>query len=518
MKNGIQRTPKKGRKPEPGKIDIKKYLFAGAFAFFSALVIQKTFGIEELIGGFLVASALLFILYRDIMRYKPQYTSSSSMLVLLGIIIVGTLALGRVSEYLYMGLSKGIGIETGEAYMFGIPIPAGAMLAVLLLDFHTAIVVALVSSLLTGFWLHDASFSVYAFIGSLTAAFSVIRCKKRTDILKGGLYLFAANVLTSSAILLFGGELLTVKALYAVMYATLSAFFVVALVSLLLPLLESLFKVTTDISLLELLNLEHPLMKTLMVSAPGTYHHSIIVGNLVEAAAEGIGVNPLLGRVCAYFHDIGKIKMPEYFIENLTTGHSKHERLTPHMSSMILTSHVKEGVELAVQYKLPKTVTDIIEQHHGTNLITYFYEKAKGQGGEPLSEDEYRYPGPRPQSKEAALVMMADAVDAASRVLNEPTPSRISALVNKIINHILIEGQLDDCELTLKDINEIKKRFIYILTGVLHKRVDYPGFDFNGLGKDEGSDSKPSKTDKARPQTDKEGLGEGAQTIGAQKV
>ncbi|HDO21870.1 MAG TPA: HDIG domain-containing protein, partial [Nitrospirae bacterium] len=259
---------------------------------------------------------------------------------------------------------------------------------------------------------------------------------------------------------------------------------VAAIVSITLPVLEYIFKITTDISLLELLDLNQPLMKNLMITAPGTYHHSIIVGNLVEASAEAVGVNPLLARVSAYYHDIGKIKMPEYFVENQAGSVSKHDKLSPHMSSMILISHVKEGTELGKQYNLPQIINDIIEQHHGTNLITYFYQKAKNDMGENPSEEEYRYPGPKPQSRVAALVMLADAVEAASRVLKDPTPSRIEALVDKIINHVFIDGQLDDCELTLKDLSLIKKHFIYILTGIFHRRIDYPGFDFN-------SDSKP---------------------------
>jgi putative nucleotidyltransferase with HDIG domain len=276
-----------------------------------------------------------------------------------------------------------------------------------------------------------------------------------------------------------------------------------------LPILEYTFKVTTDISLLELLDMEQPLMKNLMITAPGTYHHSIIVGNLVESAAEAVGVNPLLARVSSYYHDIGKVKMPEYFVENQSNSMSKHEKLAPHMSSIIISSHVKEGVELAKQHKLPQPIIDIIEQHHGTSLMTFFYQKAKGQRDESEpSEEEYKYPGPKPQTRVAALVMMADAVEAASKVLNDPTPARIAALVDKIINHIFLEGQLDECELTLKDISEIKKHFSYILTGILHKRIDYPGFNFNGSSSkfqeaqrqiNEGYNTEQAKNDKDKP-------------------
>jgi len=199
----------------------------------------------------------------------------------------------------------------------------------------------------------------------------------------------------------------------------------------------------------------------------------------VESAAEAVGVNPLLARVSAYYHDIGKVKMPDYFVENQSAASSRHEKLTPHMSAMIIVNHIKEGVELAKQYNLPEPIIDIIEQHHGNMLVNYFYQKAKEKGeGSPPVEEDYKYHGPKPQTRVAALVMMADAVEAASRVLTDPTPARIASLVDRIINHIFLEGQLDECELTLKDIHEIKKRFTYILTGIFHKRIDYPGFDF----------------------------------------
>ncbi|MDA8169420.1 MAG: HDIG domain-containing protein [Nitrospiraceae bacterium] len=479
-----------------------RYGYMALFSMLSSLAIWRGMHLESLLGAFFISLLLMVVFYRDMLRYKPRFISSGRRLVLLGLMLAGTLLLSRLSEFVLTGMSKGLGFP-GGSIIYAIPVATGAMLVMLLFDSHTSIMFSFVVSLLAGLWLRDAAYTVYVFMGSLTAAFSVIRCKKRTEILKGGVYLLGINVVTVIFILLFRGELFTVKAGFSVLFAVVSAFGVIAAVSLSLPLLEYLFGITTDISLLELLDLEHPLMKTMMITAPGTYHHSIIVGNLVEAAAEDVGVNPLLARVSAYYHDIGKIKMPEYFIENQAGAASKHERLTPHMSSMVLISHVKEGVELAKQYKLPEAVIDIISQHHGNSLITYFYQKAK-EKSEELAEDEYRYPGPSPQTKVAALVMMADAVEAASRVLSDPTSTRISALVNKIINHIFIEGQLDNCELTLKDIQAIKKRFIYILTGILHKRIDYPGFDFEREAGSAGADIQPPRPDTAKPQQDKE--------------
>ena len=383
MKNGTQKTSR--------KIDIKKYLLLIMFGFLSAIAIQERTGAEHFIGGLLTACLLLAILYRDILRYKPAYFKNYTMLVLLGFMIVSTLILGRFFEYILANLARGIGLAHIEITLFGIPIAAGAMLATLLFDFHTAIVFSFVVSLLSGLWLNSSIFPVYAFVGSLTAAFSVIRCKRRSALLMGGFYVGVISVVTASILLLFTGEFFSAKAFPAVMFALSSGISVTAVVSVLLPLLEYTFKVTTDISLLELLDMEQPLMKNLMITAPGTYHHSVIVGNLVESAAEAVGVNPLLARVSSYYHDIGKIKMPEYFVENQSNSLGKHEKLAPHMSSMIISSHVKEGVELASQHKLPQPIIDIIEQHHGTSVMTFFYQKAKGQRDEnEPSEEEYK--------------------------------------------------------------------------------------------------------------------------------
>jgi putative nucleotidyltransferase with HDIG domain len=220
-----------------------------------------------------------------------------------------------------------------------------------------------------------------------------------------------------------------------------------------------------------------PMLRELMIQAPGTYHHSIIVGNLAEAAAETIGANPLLARVAAYYHDIGKVRKPLYFVENIGCQENRHDKLAPSMSALILMSHVKDGSDLARENKLGQLLVDIIRQHHGTALIKYFFDKAKNQsdpGVQQVDERDYRYPGPKPQTREAALIMLADAVEAASRTLTDPTPARIQGMVQKIINNIFIDGQLDECELTLKDLHNIAKSFNRILAGIFHHRIDYP--------------------------------------------
>jgi len=444
----------------------------------SAIVMQNEIDIGFFLGSMLIAIALYFILFKDIKRYKPAFINEKKMVWLLGILLVTTLFIGKAFDYLNASLSRGFGFPDGIASMFGAPVAAGAMLVALIFDFHAALIFALVISLLAGISFNNPVISVYVYIGSLTAAFSVMRCKKRSALILGGLHVSIVNVVVAFIILLLTSNLFSGMAVPSFLFSAMSGFFVVAIVSIALPLIENAFGISTDISLLELLDIDQPLMRKMMLEAPGTYHHSFIVGSLAEAAAKGVGANPLLARVSSYYHDIGKTKMPEYFIENQQSGDSRHERLAPHMSSIILIAHVKEGVEMALQYKLPQNVIDIIQQHHGTRMMTYFYQKARDQaGGAPVIEADYRYPGPKPRTKVAALIMMADSVEAAARALKDPTPARISALVEKIINEIFIDGQIAECELTLKDISEIKRRFTHVLTSIFHKRIQYPDID-----------------------------------------
>jgi hypothetical protein len=233
-----------------------------------------------------------------------------------------------------------------------------------------------------------------------------------------------------------------------------------------------------------------------MIEAPGTYYHSVVVGTLVEAAASAIGANPLLAKVCGYYHDIGKLKQPLYFIENQKDGINKHDKLEPSMSSLILIAHIKNGIEIAKENKLGQVIIDTIRQHHGTSLISFFYEKAKQKKGEDAVEiDNFRYPGPRPQTREAGLVMLADVIEAASRTLENPTPAKIQGLVQNLINKVFSDSQLDNCELTLKDLNKIAKSFNTILNGIYHHRIEYSDnlSLINGKGKDGSPDRQPPK-------------------------
>ena len=257
-----------------------------------------------------------------------------------------------------------------------------------------------------------------------------------------------------------------------------------------LPLLEHLFQVTTDISWLELSDLNHPLLRRMTIEAPGTYHHSLVVANLAESAAEAIGANATMCRVCAYFHDVGKLVKPQYFTENMSFERNPHDDLAPSMSALIIIAHVKEGVDLSLNHKLNQRIVDIIQEHHGTSLVYYFYQRAIQQqedaraGGKIMNireedipevqEESFRYPGPKPQTKESAIVSLADIVESASRSLEKPTPQKVEQLVNELIEERIADGQLDECDLTLGNLRVIAERFRFTLMTMLHTRIAYP--------------------------------------------
>ncbi len=378
-------------------------------------------------------------------------------------------------------IARGFHFFSPKALVFAIPVASGAMLVSIFHGMGVAASFAVISCFLASRVVGgQVEFFVYFFIGSLVAAHGVKDCRERGVFIKSGLKVGLCNMALALSIEALGGSFSPLEILIAVLSAFVGGIFVAVIASGLLPLIEMSFGYTTDIKLLELANLDQPLLRELMVQAPGTYHHSVIVSNMVEATAKAVNANPLLAKVSAYYHDIGKIRKPLYFIENQVDRENKHEKLAPSMSSLILTSHVKDGVEMAKKEGLGREIMDIIRQHHGTSLISYFYEKAKEQqekkGGKSLEVEEevFRYPGPKPQTKEAGLVMLADVVEAASKTLVDPTVARIQGMVQKIINKVFSDGQLDECELTLKDLHEIAKSFNLTLSGIFHHRIEYP--------------------------------------------
>lgn len=312
-------------------------------------------------------------------------------------------------------------------------------------------------------------------ISGTVAAISTTNAHQRSKIMISGLIVSFTNLILITGFGLINGYSAKMI-LINCFYGTLNGVFCAILTIGSLPLWEYMFNILTPIKLLELSNPNHPILKRLLVEAPGTYHHSIIVGNLSESAAQAIGCNSLLARVGSYYHDIGKLKRPYFFKENQLTSDNPHDKISPYLSSNIIRSHVQDGITLAKEHKIPKDIINIIEQHHGETLVKYFYHKALNERNESksASANDFKYSGPKPKTKEAAIVMMADSVEAAVRSLSEPTKDNIKELVKKIIEGKLNEEQLQDCDLTFKDLETIRATFINILMGIFHERIEYP--------------------------------------------
>jgi putative nucleotidyltransferase with HDIG domain len=456
-----------------------------------------------LLTGVFVASFYLFST-KNIKKVAP----TNKDLLFFALATIFSLAMTKISMVLAEGIANSWPGVPLSAFYYFIPIAAGAMLVRIVLNSEVALIYSILISLLTGLMVGEGIFlPLFYFIGGIVGAHSVARCEQRSRLLKGGLLVGLTNLLL---ILLQGmstSRFLEADTIYGLFMGLAGGIAAGVIVMGVTPLVESIFGYTTDIRLLELANLDQPILKELLLKAPGTYHHSIIVGNLAEGGAKAISVNPLLARVSAYYHDIGKATKPQYFVENQMSRNNRHDKLAPSMSSLILVSHVKEGIEIAKGHRLGTKIIDIIKQHHGTRLINFFYQRAKEHekpGGQEVDERDFRYLGPKPQTKEAGLVMLSDAVEAASRSLDDPTPARIQGLVQKIINDIFIDGQLDECELTLKDLNAIAKSFTIVLNAIHHQRIEYPETQLEGERSPNGSrGTKSAKEPASRPKKGK---------------
>lgn len=362
-----------------------------------------------------------------------------------------------------------------------IPVAAVAMLVALLFNDRELVFVASVISALAVGMIAGNNFhlSLVFLFGSLTAGAVVFGARRRSQIIKAGFYCGIVQFVTPILLNPSREFFLYERFLPAYLISLVGNGLICAgVATLVLPIFEYVFKVLTNISLLELADFNHPILKELIAKAPGTYHHSLLVGNLAEAAANAISANALFARVGAYYHDIGKIEKAQYFSENQPAEESKHDKLESTLSKTIIVNHVKEGLELARKHHLNPLIVDFITQHHGTSLTHYFYWRALEKMNEESAEVEeevFRYPGPKPQKREIAIVLLADSVEAACRTIEEPTPQRIEEMVRKIINNKFIDGQLDECELTLKDLEKISATFAHVLSAIYHPRVKYPG-------------------------------------------
>jgi len=418
----------------------------------------------SVLSRFILTGLILYMLVIYLSANRPRIFRNNKKLLLMSILIFIQIGLGAVF------------VNTLNWTLYVIPTTISSMLLGILFDpgvgFVGTVIIALLLGGITGF---DYTFIVMTLFVGLVSIYSVTHIRTRNHIFRAILYIILAyfGVVLTFSMLRFEewDEIFRIFVFFILPNAILSPF----ITYMSLGIFEKLFDITTDITLLELSDLNHPLLKELALKAPGTFHHSIIVGNLSESAAKSIGGNSLLARVGSYYHDIGKMIKPEYFVENEQGGENKHESLAPNMSALILASHVKNGLDLAEEHNLPKVIRDFIPEHHGRNLMSFFYNKALQTKEESAVNDEdYRYPGPSPQSKETAIVMLADTVEAAVRTLKNPTAGRIRKMVEELVEKRFLEGELDHSELTMRDLKGITDGFMSVLTGIYHKRIEYP--------------------------------------------
>ncbi|ABS26913.1 metal dependent phosphohydrolase [Anaeromyxobacter sp. Fw109-5] len=430
------------------------------------------------LGGGALVGLVVLLLWGYARRNFPRFRPARRDAILMAALLLGTLALGFVGFTVADALHERFTGLPPPSLQYLVPFAAGAMIVRQVLAAETALLFSLAAGLSAGLLAGQSmSFAVYATLTSLAAAGLVPGSRDRAGLFRAGLAVGLVGAAVTVAIGLHGGKGAAEISVAAGAALAGGALLLPVAVVGILPAVEGLFGYVTDVKLLELANLNHPALKELIVQAPGTYHHAILMGSMVEAAAQAIGANPLLAKVCAYYHDLGKIRNPAFFAEN-QRGENRHDTLAPSMSALIIKRHVTDGLELARQWRLPKVVADAIPQHQGTRLVGYFWARAQKQAAEgrgaPPDEALFRYAGPKPQSRETALVMIADSCEASSRALADPTEEALRALVSRRVNEIFSEGQLDECELTLRDLNAIAGAMVSALEAIYHTRPAYP--------------------------------------------
>lgn len=411
---------------------------------------------------------------------------NESLFILL-VALLGSQFLFVVSEALANSF-EGAPFDSVRSYLFAVPFAALALLSALLLGRNVALLHSFAFSLIASRLSEGGALwpVLYCAAGSLAAVFALDRLqfKQRLVIARVGVVVGLVNLLAVLVLAALdgAGERSVLQLGFDLVCAAAGGLGVAVVVSFAVPVLEWMLEITTDIKLVELSNTNLPLLRRLAFEAPGTFQHSLMVANLAKEGCEAIGADPVLAYAGGLYHDVGKIFRPDYFIENQRHGQNRHDKLLPSLSALVLISHVKDGVQLAREHHLPKSVQDAIREHHGTRLIKYFYNRALERSdpstGE-VQEEKYRYPGPRPHNKVMGVLMLADAVEAASRTLIEPTPSKLQTLIRTISEDCLRDNQLDESELTLSDLNKVSEAFLRTLSHLFHQRIDYPGFDFN---------------------------------------
>jgi len=439
--------------------------------------------ISEIVRTIMLLICLVMVHYFSLLCVKPYgkrlkdilFLHTALVALLIGISIT-RFVIGAVISYL--NGSGYAGFVTEESLFFIVPFATGALLIQAVLGIKYSLVFALNLSIIAGFYFEHRAVLTYVLVSSLVSSLSLRRFRSRGDYVKAGFYIAAISIPFALAFLVKSENAdisIYLVAIGSSLIGGIASSFLAAGIT---PVVEHLCGYVTDMRLIEMATLDHPLLKELSLSAPGTWNHSMVIGMMVEAAADAIGANAVLARVGAYFHDVGKSKKPLYFVENQAGGENRHDKLSTSMSALIIRSHVKDGVDLAKKYKLPVSVVDMIAQHHGTSLIEYFYDKAVKEAAEagdeiPVDKSQFTYLGPKPQTREAAILMLADGVEAASRTISEPTADRIQGMVQKLINKVFASGQLNECELTLHDLHLIAKTFNRVLSGIYHQRIAY---------------------------------------------
>ncbi len=439
-----------------------------SFCLFAVLLLEVGLSWVN-VAGLLLFTVMLVTLFIFYFRHDhPEILHDEEAVALLGLLMVGSVWL---IEFWVEGSRH---FEWMSFY--GIPLAATSLFTALLLQPRLAIILTVVLSLIFGV-INDFSIeaSLVACFGGLTGVARSLYVRTRKDVSRAGLWVALAQSMTLVVLGLLQRWPLP-ELFGAIIWACAGGLLSSLIVLGFLPYLENFFSRLTNIKLLEMSDVNHPLLKRMSLEAPGTYHHSLIMASLAEAAADAIGANGLLCRVGAYFHDIGKMVKPEYFVENQGSLGNPHDPLPPNMSKIVIQSHIKEGVALGRQYNLDKAIVNFIPMHHGTSRIEYFYRRAIEQSSdlEEVDAEEYRYPGPRPHTKETAIVMIADSVEASVRTLEDPTHQRLQDQVNKIIQDKMADGQFDDVPLTMMDLRQISDSFVNTLTGIYHTRIKYP--------------------------------------------
>ncbi len=474
--------------------------------------------IMTITGICMFASLLLFVVYFLYLKNHPKLgrdINKHMTFLTLGLLLY--IGVTELAVYIAHASNPEISgkIASSAIYMV-VPLPAAAMITCIFLGFDIALYFSLVlCSLCTISFGCDFQVFLFFFLSSITAAYWIKERSERHHFIVAGFKLALFNACLAIALGFFmPAQVLPWGVLLKQMTMAVGGGIFAAILTVgFTPLIEVLFNYTTAAKLLEFSNLDQPLIKRLMIEAPGTYNHSVIVATLAEAAASAINADSLKAKVMGYYHDIGKLDKTMYFIENQADGRNRHDKLSPSMSALILIGHVKKGVEIAKKHKLGNEIVEGIIQHHGTSLIKYFYNKSVNAGNENINEEDFRYPGPKPQTREAGIVMLADVAEAATRALERPTPSRIQGRVKGLINDIFADGQLEECEMTLKDLHQIAKSFNTILTSIHHSRIEYPDKpqDKRQDKKQDNKNGKPKDTDRQPPK------GEPADALPVQK-